>query len=396
MQQHRANGTKRLFLELRQEFLESLGRPDSECRIMKKRKKILVDGHVLDGKPQGTSTYIAGLYGEVARRDEVEVLIATECEQSIERWFPGHPNIRWVPLRKCNKYRRLGTEFDRLADSYSPDYMHFQYIAPLRKKARWIVTVHDLLFLDLPQFFPLRYRVQNALLFGLSARRADILLTVSNYSRTAVARYFRLAEEKIEITKNGLGSFANLLADPVDGLTPGNFFLYVSRFEPRKNQDGLIRALRGLRNTLPEGFQLVLVGSPALPYPALDAELEKAGPLVVTLSNLSSAELAWLYRNARASLYPSFAEGFGVPPLEAVVAGGVSYCAANTAMLELAHHLHGTFDAADVDDIQRIMREALATSHTVRDPTQIAIAIAEFSWARSADNLVDAIRKDWL
>lgn len=359
-----------------------------------KRPVILVDGHVLDGKPQGTSTHIVGLYGEVARRGKAEVLIATQSRASFERWFPGRDDIRHVPLPASSKYRRLAVDFDALAAQCNPDYMHFQYIAPLRKQTRWIVTVHDLLFLDMPQYFPLRYRVQNGLLFGLSAKRADIVLTVSQYSRAAVARHFRIPEERIAITMNGLSNFADIDPEPILGLIPNNFFLYVSRFEPRKNQDGLIAALRGLQGELPEGFLLVLVGSPAMHYPALDAELAAAGPLVRQFSNLSSAELVWLYRNARASLYPSFAEGFGIPPLEAVVAGGQSYGAANTAMTEIVDHLHGSFDAGNISDIQRIMRLALSQPHQEPDPHMQARALADFSWECSADNLLEAIRRD--
>jgi glycosyltransferase involved in cell wall biosynthesis len=355
---------------------------------------ILVDGHVLDGKPQGTSTHIVGLYGEVARRGEAEVLIATENEDSIARWFPDRDDIKWVPLPTTNKYLRLAVDFDRLAERHKPDYMHFQYITPLRKRTRWIVTVHDLLFLDLPEYFPMRYRMKNRLLFGISARRADVLLTVSNYSRQSLVRHFGIPADGIDVTMNGLSSFAGVAPARVVGLTPGNFFLYVSRFEPRKNQDGLIRALRGLGDELPRGFQLILVGSPALAYPALNAELAAAGQLVRQLSNLSFAELVWLYRNATASLYPSFAEGFGIPPLEAVVAGGLSYGAANTAMTEISDHLHGTFDAGDTADIQRVMRQALERGDHVPDPTMKSRALADFSWEQSADNLLAAIRRN--
>jgi len=355
---------------------------------------IFVDGHVLDGKPQGTSTYIVGLYTEIAKRNTAEILIATEQENSIKRWFPKQENIRWVPLTAANKYKRLAVEFDRLAEQYRPDYMHFQYITPLRKRTRWINTVHDLLFLDLPQYFPLRYRLQNRLLFGLSARRSDIVLTVSEYSRDAIGRHFGIPLDNIHVTPDGIDSISQANPEAVNGLTPGNFFVYVSRFEPRKNQDSLVRALRQIRSDLPDGFRLVLVGNPALHYPALNAEIAAAGDLVCCLSNLSFGALAWLYRNATAALYPSFAEGFGIPPLEAVVAGGQSYCAANTAMNELADCVHGTFNAGDLDEIVAVMRASLAGRFPKDDMVLRMRALDRYSWNRAADNLLDAIRRD--
>ena len=358
-----------------------------------KKPLILVDGHVLDGPPQGTSTHIIGLYGGVARRGAAEVLIAAEREDSVARVFPDCDGVKWVPLDTANKYRRLAVGFDRLADRHRPDFIHFQYIAPLRKRARWIVSVHDVLFLDLPQYFPLRYRLQNRVLFGISANRADIVLTVSEYSRDAISRHFGIPRQDIAITTNGLGSFSDIDPKPVAGLRPGRFFVYVSRFEPRKNQDGLIRALRRMSDELPPDCQLVLIGNAALPYPELDAELAAAGPLVRRLSNLSFAELVWLYRNAAAALYASFVEGFGIPPLEAVAAGGRSYAAANTAMNEISGYLDGTFDAGDTGDIQRVVREILETPDHTPDPTRRLRALEDFSWGHSADALLASIHR---
>ncbi|WP_323039885.1 glycosyltransferase family 1 protein [Gemmobacter sp.] len=355
---------------------------------------ILVDGHVLDGQPQGTSTYIVGLYSEIAKRDVAEVLLASADEKSIERWFPEQGNIRWVPLPATNKYRRLAIQFDHLADKYNPDYMHFQYITPLRKRSRWINTVHDVLFLDIPQYFPLSYRVQNRLLFGISARRSDIVLTVSEYSRKAISRNFGISLNSIHVTPCGIDSIARAEPVAIDGLRPGNFFVFVSRFEPRKNQHGLIQALRRTTAALPEGFRLVLVGNAALRYPALDAEIKAAGNLVLRLSNLSSGALTWLYRNAAASFYPSFAEGFGIPPLEAVVAGGRSYCAANTAMLELADCVHGTFDASSIDEMTALMYTALAGPSRESSEALRNRALERYSWGHAADVLLSAIKSD--
>lgn len=360
---------------------------------MGRKQRILVDAHVLDGKPQGTCAYISGLYSALAKRGDLEILLASERSESLERWFDDHENLEWVPLGTGNKYKRLALDFDRLARRHAPDFMHFQYITPLRKRCRWINTIHDILFLDHPEMFPARYRQVNGTLFRLSARRSDVVLTVSDYSRDAIARHFAIPQGRIHVTPNGVDDWGHSGQTAIPHLAGTAFFVYVSRFEPRKNQDGLVRAFRQVRDTLPSETRLVLVGSMAMPYPALERELSAAGASVDVLSNLTREELAWLYRNAIAAIYPSRAEGFGIPPLEAVAAGGRSICSDNTAMTELAPFVHRTFDSNDPTALTTVLLDAAQTPWQPRPDLQDLVA-RHYSWDRAADAFVHAIGRD--
>jgi glycosyltransferase involved in cell wall biosynthesis len=355
------------------------------------RPTILVDGHVLDGKPQGTCAYIAGLYGEVGRRDSARVLVAAEREESVSRWFP-QGGVDWVPLPAHNKFVRLGTSFDELTRRYRPDFAHFQYVTPLRKLTRWIVTIHDLLFLDSPAHFPWRYRAQNHALFRLSALRSDVVLTVSDYSREAIHRHFGVDRSRIHVTHNAPDGFFGAPDVAIEGLSQGRFLVYVSRFEPRKNQHGLVQAFHDLKGELSDDFRLVLVGYPALPYAELDTALERAGDRVVVRSNLGHAQLTWLYRHAAASIYASHAEGFGMPVTEAVAAGGISYCADNTAMSELIPYVHGSFDASDQAQLRDTIRRAVAGEDTKNRAEVQTRMMSTFSWSSSADALMRALQ----
>lgn len=360
---------------------------------MIRKQRILVDAHVLDGKPQGTCAYIAGLYSALAQRDDLEIILATETPESLDRWFPDRRNLQWVPLATGNKYKRLALDFDRLGSRLAPDFTHFQYITPLRKRSRWINTIHDILFLDHPEMFPAHYRRINGILFRRSAKRSDIVLTVSDYSRGAIARHFGIPADRIHVTPNGVDHWASCGEIPIPDLTGHGFFVYVSRFEPRKNQDGLVRAFRQVRDSLPAETRLVLVGSMAMAYPALERELSAAGPTVDVMSNLKREELAWLYRNAIAAIYPSHAEGFGIPPLEAVAAGGRSYCSDNTAMAELAPFVHQTFDSTDPTALQTRLVEASQTPWQPRRDLQELVA-RQYSWKRAANAFAAAIGLD--
>ncbi|BDW83630.1 glycosyl transferase family 1 [Erythrobacter sp. Dej080120_24] len=353
---------------------------------------ILVDGHVLDGSPQGSGAYLAGLYGAVSREGMARVVICCHYESSVTRWFPDAPDIEWEPLQSTERFTRLALELPKLQARIRPDFAHFNYICPLRKTGPWINVIHDLLFLDYSQYFPLSYRLRNATLFRISAMRSDKVLTSSQYSRDAIHRHFGIPRERIHVVPAAPDAFAGAPDEVVPNLTPGRFAVYVSRFEPRKNQHALVRSFHEIVGELDPDQTLVLVGAPALGYPELDDALALAGERVRPLSNISHEQLTWLYRNACASIYPSHAEGFGMPIIEAVAAGGTSYCANNTAMSELVPYVHGSFDANDHEQIKATVRRAFGEGRQTRDNRVRERVLETFSWKASAYALIEALR----
>jgi glycosyltransferase involved in cell wall biosynthesis len=346
--------------------------------------KILVDGHVLDGKHQGTSSYISGLYSAVAKKGECELYIATEKESSMQKYFNDSPNINWVPLKACGKFSRLSIEFDRISKAVKPNYSHFQYITPLIKREKWINTIHDILFLDFPQEFPLKYRLQNHALFRLSALRSDVLTTVSNYSKERISHHFKIAKDKIVVTPNAVDDISKVQGKAITNLIGQNFFIFVSRLEPRKNQHLLIDAF--IQAKLAPETKLILVGAPALEYKELTDRLANSSisSRVIHLQGLTQGELVWLYQNARASVYPSKCEGFGIPPLEAVVLGTQSYCADNTALSELSPYLDGMFDADNISEIVSVLENSNIINENImkNHPSDC------YQWDKSADVLL--------
>lgn len=353
---------------------------------------IMVDGHVLDGTPQGSGAYLAGLYGAVAREGLARVVMCCHEQSSLARWFPDVPAIEWEPLASTDRLTRLAVELPKLQAKLRPDFAHFNYICPLRKTGPWINVIHDLLFLDHPQYFPIGYRLKNATLFRISAMRSEKVVTSSHYSRGAIHRHFGIPLDRIHVVPAAPDAFVDAPGEAIADLVPGRFAVFVSRYEPRKNQHALVRAFHQIVGELDADQKLVLVGSPALDYPELDQALALAGDRVRRLSNISHAQLTWLYRNACASIYPSHAEGFGMPIIEAVAAGGVSYCADNTAMSELTPYVHGSFESGDPEQIKATVRRAFAEGATGRDKAIEDRLLSTFSWNASAHALIHALR----
>ena len=165
---------------------------------------ILVDGHVLDGRPQGTATYIAGLYKAIAENNLATITIASFYKDSLEKYDLSHPNIKWVKLPTKNKYIRLLFSLPYLEYYLKPDFSHYNYIGPIIKFSKRIITCHDLLFLDFPEYFSRSYRFRNKILFYISARNADIVSTVSEFSANAISKHFSIPYDKIMIAPNAI------------------------------------------------------------------------------------------------------------------------------------------------------------------------------------------------
>ena len=168
--------------------------------------RILIDCHCFDySTSEGINTYIRGLYGAltVVARD-IDFYFAAREIGKLQRIFGDAPNIHYVALAAKGRVHRLLTEIPSLVRKYGIDVAHYQYTAPLIKNCKTIVTLHDILFKDYPSLFPLSYRLTKGALFELSARRADLLLTVSEYSRRRISSHFGIPLSKIHVTPNAV------------------------------------------------------------------------------------------------------------------------------------------------------------------------------------------------
>lgn len=367
---------------------------------------LFVDAHVFDIGFDGAASFILGIYSSLVKQYPGEYRIFLGCSNPdrVMTSFDGLSDVEPVRYASSNRYRRLAFDAPTLIRRTNADWAHFQYFTPLTKSCRWIVTIHDVLFNDFPQYFPPNYRRVRNLLFPISARRADVLTTVSAYSRQRIAHWYRVSADRIAILPNGVdraGDITMVVQLPAVAevlVHPGGYLLCVSRFEPRKNQKLLLEAF--LKGRLWErGLLLVFVGSRTLPSPEFDATLlsapEAMRGAIRIFWNIPHTDLQHLYSGALAAIYPSFAEGFGIPPLEATLRNTPSLCAKTTAMAEFDFLESFFFDPNRVDDLLRVLASVLDApdqAHTLAMKAAHAIE-DRFSWAGAARALHELIAR---
>lgn len=360
--------------------------------------KLVVDAHVFDEKFQGSRTYVKGLYSALflLKPDWHFFLVAHDIK-NLQAEFGKRENVTYVPLKSKNKYWRLFYELPAIIRELKVDFAHFQYISPLFKSCRYIVTTHDILFEEqrFRKYFPFKYRFVNGLFFKRSVKGADIVVTVSDYSKQKIAEIYKINPERIFVTSNAIEIPSSTIVknDYIRnnyGCT--KYILYVSRIEPRKNHLALLKAYINLR-LYEHNYQLVFVGSFDIAYPEMDEFItnhkDQFEKRLYKFRDVSQADLQQFYTNAEFFVYPSLAEGFGIPPLEAAMCHQKVLCSSATAMKEFS------FFKYHIDPERQDMFEQAITSLITDDEYdfgRIQKAIAHsYQWPKSAEVLIKAI-----
>lgn len=209
-----------------------------------------VDAHSVGCHLTGNEVYIRNLLTEFAKIDRSSQFIAYISKPDAGSRLPQGLATRWVSE---NPFRRLGVDIPLRLREDRPDLLHVQYTGPLFTKVPLVVSVHDVSFLEHPQYFT-RFRAhQLKMTVRRTVERAAAVLTPSEFSRTAIIKHYHLDEDKVVAVPNAVSSEFR----PIDRATaqsslekrfgiPGPFVLTVGDLQPRKNHMGLLKAFEAV------------------------------------------------------------------------------------------------------------------------------------------------------
>jgi glycosyltransferase involved in cell wall biosynthesis len=225
-----------------------------------------------------------------------------------------------------------------------------------------------------------------------SASRATHVFTVSDYSKREISSRYKVTPKDISVIHNGAdrsrfypGSYGRKDVEDM-GLKPGGYILTVGRLEPRKNHLSLINAYAQLDISIP----LVIIGQRHFGYQQIEMRIKELGlsGRVKLLENIPDNALASFYRHARIFVYPTWAEGFGMPVVEAM-ASGVPVITSNTTSLpEMAGEACILISPGDVPALRDAMASLLANDDMMQEFVGKGIGRSEmFSWAHSAEKV---------
>jgi glycosyltransferase involved in cell wall biosynthesis len=232
----------------------------------------------------------------------------------------------------------------------------FEAVDDMRKAGRALISmIHDLIPLTHPEFAGAGVADQMGPAFQRLCKRCDWMIAVSERTRAEMTRLGCQADACSVVPlchdfacKGAAAPRSNRFADLIG--VPG-FVLCVGTIEPRKNHELLLRLWRAYQHEGLSPPPLVLAGREGWGTNDLVAQLDEMGA-IIRLGPVSDAELAWLYQDCALTVFPSFVEGWGLPPGESLVNGKV--CVASAAVAEVSDALLH-FDPNDLQDLRRVL-----------------------------------------
>lgn len=242
---------------------------------------------------------------------------------------------------------------------------------PAYAPCKTALLLADIFWLANPGWLPPHIALPRTLALKSSVRRADRIVTTTQFSKREIMRILDVREEKISVVPHGVRSeFAQRLPDEEVEATLARhavsrpYLLSLNDIHPRKNLEGLVEAFERFKRRSGAPHRLVVAGRSLWPYPAFDERISQS-PFrddIVRLGYVPSDDLQALYQGADLFVYPSFYEGWGLQVHEAMIAGTPVAVADNTTLPEVAGDAALTFNPHDVDDMSRCIERILSDS----------------------------------
>ncbi len=340
------------------------------------------------GKCGGTESFIRNLlsgFSKYDKENEYVLFAAKDNAESFEKYERDSKNIRIVkcPTKSESRVGRILWEnlyLDNAAKREGVDLMYIPvYSMPRRRKKNnipYVVTIHDLQGWHYPEYFskPRLFFLKRKWKYAVD--NAEIIVATSEYVRGDIERHYSEVREKCEVIPIPL-----ILKDVADdkevldkyGVQKGKYFYTVSSLLPHKNLDTILKMLKYREKSGYKDEKLVISGVGGAEAIIKDfkrrlseLDIEK---LVVSTGFISDEERNALYKNCKAFLYPSIFEGFGMPPVEALIMGAKVVTTDRTSIKEVtegrAEYVADPFDEVCwSESVERISVESRSNKET--------------------------------
>lgn len=353
---------------------------------------------VIDARESGTSTgrYVDKLVEYLHKlKPELELIILTKSHRlDFFRQIAPDFKVLKSDFKEFTFSEQLG--FLKQLNNLKPDLVHFSMTQqPIRYKGKKVTTIHDLTTVRFnnpsknPVTFKSKQQVYKQVIKKV-AQTSVFIITPSKFTAQDVIQFTGVDPVKIIVTYEAADKI-KARPEIVPRLADKQFIMYVGRPTPHKNLPRLVRAFQLLKKKHPK-LMLVFVGKLDTNYKKLEALVsdKRLADSVVFTDFIEEGQLRWLYENTAAYVFPSLSEGFGLPPLEAMIHGAPVISSDATCLPEVNGDGAVYFDPKNTIDMAKKIDQVLSNAALRNQLIKKGhIQVAKYSWARMAKQTLE-------
>lgn len=356
---------------------------------------IVIDARIIRSS---TGRYVERLLEYLQNIDSVNHYSILLRPEDRSYWQPKSPNFEIVeaPFADFSFGEQMGLY--RLLKRLKPDLVHFvmpQY--PVLYRGKFVSTIHDLTMFEYThrQWYEILYTFKRAVfkrVFASAVKKSSHIIVPTNHTKDRLLEKFPVSAKKITVTYEAADKLAAGKPEPIKSLAGQDFIMYVGQAAPYKNLERLVLAYQ---ITSPTQLKLVIVGKETDWHKRLrDLVTSRNIKGVLFTGFITDEQLAWLYSRAKAYVFPSLNEGFGLPGLEAMLYGCPVIAAGNSCLPEVYGDAALYFDPFSIEDMAEVINRVVSDPE-LRQKMQIAgkKQAGKYSWSRMAEQTLSVYKK---
>ena len=286
----------------------------------------------------------------------------------------------------------------------NPVDLLFSFTAiPCFTRCKTVLHFADIFWIAHPEWTPKGYSIPITLSTKSSAKKADKIITTTEFSKKEIMHHLNVPEKKIEVVPHGVRNVFKKKVPPErikqvkdrHGIQ-GEYILSINDIHPRKNLHGLVDAFFQLKDKYQIPHKLVFVGRSLLPYPEFFGKIENSRHKadVIFPGYVATDEIGPLYHGASLFVYASFYEGWGLQVHEAMSAGVPVAVSHKSTMVEIGGGAVVEFDPHNSADMSEAIYRVLDSSTLQEEMIRKGLAqVEKFTWEDTARQFLEIFKK---
>jgi glycosyltransferase involved in cell wall biosynthesis len=369
--------------------------------------KIIINATNIGRRSSGIGIYSLSIIKELAKIEEnifIEIYVNRTCKPQIDKIsFPDNFRIKWVTKYVSPDYNFIGHLLRLIYSNLlsiikrKDIFFNTSQLEVSFFNRNQVVTIHDVIPLLFPEFHKNQYFYFKWLL-GIALKKARIIITPSSHTKELISKLYNIPTRKIDLIPNGIPDY--FLENDEEKSLKEEYIIYAGRICPMKNIKGIVEAFYEIKELTPH--KLVFIGggreefkkeiqAGRLPKKVLDDER------IIIKGYVDEGEMNKLMKKAALLIFPSFYEGFGLPPLEAMACGTPVVASSSASLPEVcgnAAHYVNPYDSSDIaNGIISVIKDENYSKELVGKGRE---RIKLFSWKTSAVSVLNIIRSEMI